>query len=272
MSAPRKEVLAEGVELWCGDCREILPLIERVDVVITDPPYSSGGAMRSDRNMATGDKYRMSGTIKEDPDFGGDNRDQRALMFWCSDWMAQCLRATKKGGALICFIDWRNLPCIIDAVQIGGWVYRGIVPWDKTEATRPNKGWFRAQVEYIVTASAGPLLQGAEAPGIVQAGYIRCGVHGGEKEHITGKPVELMREIIRTRDDWQTVFDPFMGSGTTGVAAINLGRKFIGIEIEPKYFDISCRRIQAALDAPDMFIERPAPAKQLGIFDAEAAE
>jgi DNA modification methylase len=53
-----------------------------------------------------------------------------------------------------------------------------------------------------------------------------------------------------------------MGSGTTGVAAVKLGRKFIGIEIEPKYFDIACRRIQSALDAPDMFIERPKPAKQ----------
>jgi DNA modification methylase len=59
-----------------------------------------------------------------------------------------------------------------------------------------------------------------------------------------------------------TILDPFMGSGTTGVAAVKLGRKFIGIEIEAAYFDIACRRIQAALDAPDLFIEPPNPAKQ----------
>ena len=60
----------------------------------------------------------------------------------------------------------------------------------------------------------------------------------------------------------ETILDPFMGSGTTGVACVNLGRKFIGIEREPKYFDIACKRIQAALDAPDMFVEAPKHAKQ----------
>ena len=60
----------------------------------------------------------------------------------------------------------------------------------------------------------------------------------------------------------QTILDPFMGSGTTGVAAVKIGRKFIGIEIEPKYFDIACRRISEALKQPDFFIECPSPAKQ----------
>jgi DNA modification methylase len=60
----------------------------------------------------------------------------------------------------------------------------------------------------------------------------------------------------------QTILDPFMGSGTTGVAAVKLGRKFIGIEIEPKYFDIACRRIADALARPELFIEPPKPAKQ----------
>ena len=82
----------------------------------------------------------------------------------------------------------------------------------------------------------------------------------GNAFHPTEKPVDLMRAVI----EWTrgTVLDPFMGSGTTGVACVKLGRKFIGIEIEPKYFDIACRRIQAALDAPDMFVEPPKPAKQ----------
>lgn len=66
--------------------------------------------------------------------------------------------------------------------------------------------------------------------------------------------------IERTKG--RIILDPFMGSGTTGVAAVKLGRKFIGIEIEERYFDIACKRIQAALDAPDMFIEAPKPAKQ----------
>jgi site-specific DNA-methyltransferase (adenine-specific) len=61
--------------------------------------------------------------------------------------------------------------------------------------------------------------------------------------------------------------DPFMGSGTTGVAAVKLGRKFIGIEIEPKYFDIACRRISEALKQPDMFIEKPKPATQVSFAE-----
>ena len=68
--------------------------------------------------------------------------------------------------------------------------------------------------------------------------------------------------IKKLPEEAETILDPFMGSGTTGVAAVKMGRKFIGIEIEPKYFDIACRRIQAALDAPDMFVEPPKPAKQ----------
>jgi DNA modification methylase len=83
-----------------------------------------------------------------------------------------------------------------------------------------------------------------------------------EMEHPTQKPVDLMKWCLQFFPDARTILDPFMGSGTTGVAAVKLGRRFIGIEIEPKYFDIACRRIQAALDAPDMFIERPKPAKQ----------
>lgn len=91
--------------------------------------------------------------------------------------------------------------------------------------------------------------------------FVKC-PKGIDKGHPCEKPVELMRWCLGFVPDAKTILDPFMGSGTTGVAAVKLGRKFIGIEIEPKYFDIACRRIQAALDAPDMFIERPTPAKQ----------
>lgn len=145
---------------------------------------------------------------------------------------------------MLCFIDWRNLPCVIDAVQIAGWVYRGIVPWDKTEATRPDKGWFRAQVEYIVTATAGPLTRGAEADGLCQPGYIRCGTAGAEKQHITEKPTGLLINLLRTRNDWQTVLDPFMGSGTTLYAAKQLGRNAIGIEISEEYCEIAANRLR----------------------------
>jgi site-specific DNA-methyltransferase (adenine-specific)/modification methylase len=78
------------------------------------------------------------------------------------------------------------------------------------------------------------------------------------KNHPTQKPLELMEWcILQLPQDARSILDPFMGSGTTGVAAVKLGRKFIGVEIEPKYFDIACRRISEALKQPDMFIESP---------------
>ena len=81
--------------------------------------------------------------------------------------------------------------------------------------------------------------------------------------HPSQKPIEVMEWCLRQLPgECQSVLDPFMGSGTTGVAAVKLGRKFIGIEIEPKYFDIACRRISEALKQPDMFIEKPRPLKQ----------
>jgi len=75
--------------------------------------------------------------------------------------------------------------------------------------------------------------------------------------HPTQKPIALMQWCLGFLPDANTILDPFMGSGTTGVACVKLGRKFIGIEIEPKYFDIACKRIEAAYAQPDMFVERP---------------
>ena len=86
------------------------------------------------------------------------------------------------------------------------------------------------------------------------------------KEHPVAYPEELPRRcIMATTDTGETILDPFMGSGTTGVACAKLGRKFVGIEIEPKYFEIACRRIEEAYRQPDFFIEPPKKAEQLAL-------
>lgn len=234
-----------GVTIYHGDSREILPKLAdaSVDLVLTDPPYSSGGAMRSDRNIKPSAKYQLSGTSVRYGEFSGDNRDQRSFMLWVSDWSAAALVKCRAGGALLSFIDWRNLPCVIDAVQVGGWVYRGIIPWDKTEQVRPNKGWFSAQCEYIVTASRGPLSQGVGAAGICQDGFLRFPVRVREKQHITEKPIDLLTTLLSTREDWGVVLDPFAGSGSTLHAAKMLGRRAIGIEIEEHYCEVAAKRL-----------------------------
>ena len=84
-------------------------------------------------------------------------------------------------------------------------------------------------------------------------------------DHPTQKPLSLLRDLLFPISG--TILDPFMGSGTTGVAAVKLGRRFIGIEIEPKYFDIACRRISEALRQPDLFVEPAKPAVQTNMWD-----
>jgi len=240
--------------LYLADCREVIGQIDTcVDVTLTDPPYSSGGWTRADISKDTSKKYHQTGTINICPEFSGDNRDQRSFTLWCSDWMAQILRKTTPGGALFSFIDWRMLPSIIDAIQVGGWVYRGIIPWNKGEGTRPRKGWFRSQCEYIVTATAGALKE-PEGETYYASGFVTLPTLLNNKVHITEKPLELIEWLLALRQEWQTVFDPFMGSGTTGVAALKLGRKFIGVECVPEYFDIACKRIEtASLEKPIIF-------------------
>src|SRR5690606_12016068 len=111
---------------------------------------------------------------------------------WASIWLAECWRVAVDGAPLIVFIDWRNLPTMTDAVQAGGWVWRGIAAWDKTEAgSRPQSGRPRAQCEYIVWGSKGPMpIEGPVLPGFFTHRHTL-----DDRHHQTGKPTPLMREL-----------------------------------------------------------------------------
>ena len=106
MTSPYFE--AGGITLWHGDALAVLAAMPAasVDAVITDPPYSSGGAFRADRAQATGKKYVQTNAIRQGVDFHGDNRDQRAYGYWCALWMAEALRVTRPGGVFCTFTDW----------------------------------------------------------------------------------------------------------------------------------------------------------------------
>lgn len=227
-----------------GDCLQILPTLDAdsVDAIIADPPYSSGGFTRGDRtNQPTNAKYTQHGTQTIRPEFAGDNRDQRSWITWTAIWLTMALRVAKPGAYLLMFTDWRQLPAATDAFQAGGWVWRGIVVWDKTEAARPpNTAYFRHQAEYILWGTKGSTNPAATGP---WDGVIRLPVTQADKHHVTGKPTDLLRRLVQVCPPGGTILDPFMGSGTTGVAARMEGRRFIGIEIEPAYSDIAQRRI-----------------------------
>lgn len=234
----------DSVALYGGDSLAVLRSLPSgsVDAVITDPPYSSGGMTRGDRaGQGTGAKYVTTGSSAKDfTDFAGDGRDQRAYQYWCALWLSECLRIAKPQGVVLTFTDWRQLPATTDAIQAGGWVWRGVVPWFKP-ASRPQAGRFSASCEYVVWGSRGGMTTDITAPclpGFFQASSPR------NREHQTQKPVDVMRELVKICPEGGTVLDPFMGSGTTGVAASLERRHFIGIEMVADYQSIAERRIR----------------------------
>lgn len=225
-----------------------------VDGVFTDPPYSSGGQFRSDRAGATSAKYVQTGTVRELVDFSGDNRDSRAYGYWSALWLAEALRVTKPGGVCCVFTDWRQLPTTSDALQAGGWIWRGVIPWHKPNG-RMIRGNFANPCEYVVWGTNGardPLsLEWAEKEAL--PGFYRYN-SPIEREHQTQKPVELMRDLVQIIPPGGWVLDPFMGSGTTGVACAIEGRRFIGCERVEHYVDVAHRRIREA--AGDYIFDR----------------
>jgi len=220
---------------------------ESVDAILTDPPYSSGGAFRGDRVASTGTKYINTGTKLRRADFQGDNRDQRAYLYWCALWLGECLRVSRIGAPICLFTDWRQIAVTIDALQIGGFIWRGIVPWNKTEAARPVYGRYRAQCEYVIWGSNGPMPLNNGRPPL--PGFYQYVVRQADKHHIAGKPTRLMADLLEITNPGEIVLDPFMGSGTTGVACVQTGRRFIGCERAGEYYRVAERRLAEASEA-----------------------
>lgn len=236
----------ERAVLHSGDSLAVLAGLETgsASAVVTDPPYSSGGMVRSDRMQDTVAKYVSSQNTHKSEliSFSGDSRDQRSYSYWCALWLGEALRVTAPGGVCLLFTDWRQLPATTDALQAGGWVWRGVVPWVKP-SPRPQAGRFSAQCEYVVWGSHGAMpvdLSAPCLPGFFEATPPR------DREHITQKPLDVMRGLVRIAPPGEIVLDPFMGSGTTGVAAMLEGRRFIGVEMVGHYRDVAERRIREA--------------------------
>jgi site-specific DNA-methyltransferase (adenine-specific) len=241
------EVLS-GTARWCvhrGDSLLALRDLpdECVDLLLTDPPYSSGGAFRGDRARSTGEKYVTSGAQHVPEDFEGDTRDQRSFELWTSLWCAEAWRVAKDGCVGMLFSDWRQLGATADAFQAGGWVLRGISAWDKGEATRPRNGGMRGQCEYIVWGSRGPLVE----RDVYLNGCFRVQV-GKDKLHQAVKPDPLLSDLVRLCPPGGVVLDPFNGSGSTGIACARAGLRYIGLEITDSWSALSRERIRAEFE------------------------
>lgn len=233
-----------------------------VDALVTDPPYSSGGQFRSDRAKGTGAKYSDSGSFGGLPDFHGDSRGERGLLLWVTLWMAEAARVVKPGGACAVFCDWRSYPAFSAALEAGGWSWRGVGVWTKPKSrTRPTAGGLWNDSEFVVAGITGdaaegedprplPLLWASKGPRTTEGteclpGSWYCAAPREGRLHQTEKPQEVLCDLVRLAPPGGLVLDPFAGSGSTGVAALDQGRRFIGMELSPAYVQVARERLAA---------------------------
>ena len=249
----------DAVTIYHGEALNVLADLPAgsVDALVTDPPYSSGGMFRSDRALEPSDKYRgwsqgaAGGSRKPTAEYGsfaGDNKDQRAFAGWVAAWSWQALRCASDGAHAFMFSDWRQLPTATDAMQFGGWTWRGVLVWDKGIG-RPMRGRFRNHLEFIAWGTNG---QTADSDVYPSALINVATVSTADREHVTQKPTELLRHLLMVlpeRDRVPVILDPFMGSGTTLRAAADCGMRAIGIEVDERYCEIAAKRMaQGVLD------------------------
>ena len=229
----------DGVTLYCGDCLDVLHTLAVADAFVMDPPYCSGARKAAEK-----------------PGRGGMSRGARwaAKPMTCDAmttvgfiWLLRHVaihaeRMLPDGGSLLSFIDWRQYPNAYGAIETANLRIQGVVVWDKMHFALGNG--FRNQHEFILHASRGtPTIHDRAVPNVIQCKRIAAStIHPTEKP-----PALIVRLLPVVTCEGQQVCDPFMGSGTTGVACVQTGRRFIGIEKEPKYFEIAVKRIEAAL-------------------------
>lgn len=232
-----------GSVLYLADCRDVMPSIERIDAVVTDPPYGvSENTTRASSGRSRGKDRRLQGGVayaRDWPRITGDDAP-----FDPTEWLA-FPKVILFGANHFC----NKLP------GSAHWIV-----WDKREGTTPDDN---ADCEIAWTNLKGP----ARIHRQLWRGICRRGeeVADGSRVHPTQKPVALMVHCLTAckLSPGSVVLDPFMGSGSTGVACARLGFEFIGIEIEPRYFDIACRRIEEAYKQPRLFAEpKPSPKQE----------
>ena len=220
--------------LYQGDCLEVMDgLIKegiKVDAIITDPPYKviTGGK--------NGTKGKPSGILTK-------NKQLMGVIPEFSDWLPKVFKLLNNDSHAYFMINMLNLKDLMITVEDAGFHIHNVLVWKKNNAT-PNK-WYMKNCEYIVFCRKG------KSKFINNCGskVVECFDNPRNKIHPTEKPIGLMELYVsNSTKENEVVFDPFMGSGTTGVAAKNLNRNFIGIEMNETYFEIAKNRIEKAME------------------------
>ena len=227
MSGIVREVTIGECRLILGDCLECLPLLA-ADAVVTDPPY--GYNYESNHAAKTTTAAWMNTTIANDHDTSA--RD--AVLTWADNrpWLS--------------FGSWR-IP------KPAG--VRGVLVWDKGPASGMGDLSFPWKGSWEEIYVGGKGWAGSRDEGVLKGHWVVTRASMG-RTHPNEKPVSLMRELMKKLSRGCTVVDPFMGSGTTGVAAVHLGLRFVGVEMHRPYFDEACMRIENAYRQAPIFQEQ----------------
>lgn len=244
-----EETIGES-RIILGNCLDVLPTLGRVDHVISDPPYEKE-AHRADRRV-----MRKDGLVAGALSFDAITTDTRqAVAAWAA---ANC------DGWFIAFCQAEGVAPWRDCIERGGAKYKVPMVWIKPDGMLQFNGQGPGMgFESMVSAWCGKGHSKWNGGGRHGVFTVPKGGGGQPAEHETQKPIRLMSQLVELfTNRGQLVVDPFCGSGSTGVACVRLGRRFIGIELEERHWETTCRRIERAYSEPDMFIERPAAPKQ----------
>lgn len=228
----RKEVIGDCT-LLLGDCLEILPTLDKVDCVVTDPPY--------------GINTKSDGSGKLSP--WGDLCNSA---FWYAEWMRLARsRLPLTGGCLWTCLNWRSLVTFQKAALDASWAIESLLIWDKKWIGPGGTRGLRPSYEMVALMVNGDFSIDDRGIADIQPfkwSSIKPNGHPAEK------PVPLMRFLVdNSTNEGQIVLDPFLGSGTTAIAAIEAGRRFVGIEQDQDWFNRSCERITNAYRQQRMF-------------------
>jgi site-specific DNA-methyltransferase (adenine-specific) len=254
-----KEEQIGDARLILGDCREILPSFsaDSIDMIWTDPPYGHSNH-DGDLNAQLNKHRGIEGQPIANDDMAGMREVVDAMLTEAARILKAdccCCCCCCGGGGPRPTFAW-----VADRLDRDGLTFFHSVIWDKKN---PGLGWrYRRQHEMVMIAHRenGKLLW---RDNDIAARNIFDMMPPRERFHPNEKPVGLVSHFIQLHSDTgQTVLDPFMGSGTTGVACAKMGRKFIGIELEEKWFDSALFRIEEAYRQGDMFVAKPKPPTQ----------
>ena len=231
MSAIKKEVVIGDCRLILGDCLEVMKLLGEFDAGVFDPPYGQG--------QSVGSKLRKIHNKKTQYGVYDDTDENFHKLI-----IPRVKVAIKKSKRTAVTCGFKRIYDYPRPLHVGTFQYSG---------TTVMSSWGPSLWQPILYYGKDPHVHK-----LVPDSFQNCNDVDRETKHPCPKPLMSWTKLVRRASlDDEHIIDPFMGSGTTGVACVKLGRKFTGIELDPDYFEIACERIRKAYEQPDFFVEAP---------------